>query len=61
MVLLQEGQFINCPYKLKHVSKEKPKGTENKHTIIQNGFLKFHYLKYTTVKRICWEKKSLVN
>lgn len=57
MVLLQEKQFINCPYKPMHVSKEKPKGRENKYTIIQNGFLKCQYLKYTTVKQICFGAK----
>jgi len=61
MVLLQEGQFINCPYKLEHISKQKPKATESKHTIIQNGFPKFQYLKYTTVKEICWGEKSLAS
>lgn len=40
--------------------KKKPKGIENKHTIIQNGFLKFHFLKHTTVNQICWRKNSLL-
>lgn len=61
MVLLQEGQFINCPYKLEHVSKENAKGTENKHAVIQNGFLKFHYLKYHSEANLLGEKKSLAS